>query len=372
MEELIIETDSQKILCNDPLRAEFISLIGVLEGFLNKVSKKHFNIINSDKLEDVTLAELGLIYNNFLYKNTGMQGVCWEYAIYYAIAYQNTYVQDLINNAINYLSKKNTSEKINAILWGGEKSSISLENIKKNLKDNETIWTPNKEYSFKNYIDIIKDSFNKKNIRNTLPNDMSGIWKADLFVKKDSSNTWYAVTVKWNKSNMECYPGLSIGIYFEYVNPNNTQQNPYDIKQNPFPLINMFGKNYFVNCSIPFYFNFGEYYAYTFRLVKNALANINCEKPNSLISEFPTGRERYIFNYLYDNRYAPCGQIIQYLKSFYCCNNSIIESNEVILATDRNILINPFENNNPFISIYSEEKETGIKLIPNKEHIMFS
>ncbi|WFD11324.1 hypothetical protein [Tepidibacter hydrothermalis] len=351
MSELITEIYSQNIMNYDSYNQKIISLIGILEGYLYKVSKKHFRNINSKKIEEVTLSELGLIYNNYFYKNTGMNGVCWEYAVFYAIYYNETYIQDLINMAINYLSGENTCERINAILWGAEKTTISLDNIKSSIKDDEMIWSPIKEYNFKDYIDLIKNSFYSKKLRDALPNNIKDIWKTDLFVKKESSNTWYAVTVKWNGHDVKYHEGLSIGIYFEFANSPKRTQNPY-------PITNIMNKNYFVYCSIPFIFNFGEYYTYIFRLVNNILSKINCNKSNSMASTFATGEEYNIFQYFYKNKDASCIQLIYYLKNYYSYYINTIESNEIILATDRKITCNPF------INTTLGEKEKGIKIIP--------
>lgn len=350
MGEVLIQSFPVRIMQENPYDQKIMSLIGILEGYLSKVTKKHFRYINSKSLQTITLSELGILYKNSFANNTGMNGVCWEHAIFYYIDYNETYAQNLINKAINCLSKETTFERINAILWGGEKPTISLENIKSNIKDGETIWTPSKEYDFKEHIDLIYNSFNSKTLKNTLPQHINGIWKADLFVKKESSNTWYAVTVKWNGHDVKHYPGLSIGIYFE----------PKISLIQEFNIIPLFNQNVisFVNCAIPFVYNLGEYYAYMFRLATNILSNINSNIKTTSYLHFPSNDEYFIFQYFYKNKDVPCIQIINHLKATYNYNINTCNQNEIIAATDRQITIAKID------SVDYDEKNYGIKIIP--------
>ncbi|HML32314.1 hypothetical protein [Sporomusa sphaeroides] len=353
MGEVLTQSFSWRIAIENPNNQKLMSLIGILEGYLSKVTKNHFRLINSKSLDSITLCELGLIYKNSFSKNTGMNGVCWEHSVFHSIYHNHTYIQDLINTAINTLSKETTSERINAILWGSEKPTISLENIKSNIKDGEVIWTPSKEYDFKEYIDLIYNSFNSKTLKGTLPEHITGIWKTDLFVKKKSSNTWYAVTVKWNEYDLKYYPGLSIGIYFE---PMNLLRQELNIV----PIFNNNNNNMisFVKCAIPFAYNFGEHYTYMFRLVTNILSNINSNIKGTSFLDFPSSDEHHIFRSFYDNRNSPCLQVINHLKDTLKYYINTVKQNEIINATDRQIIIPKpnFTNDN--------EENYGIKIVP--------
>lgn len=330
---ILTQSDVNKITQVDPYSQKLISLISILEAHLNLVSKEYLELLGKSNFKDITLKDLGALYKTFFNINSGVNGVCWEYAVFNAILNNDIYIQDLINAAINYLSGEDDHYRLNAILWGGEKNNLSSDNIKNNLKDDETIWTPYKEIIFKDYVDIILKSFHDKNLRKTLPQYFAGIWRTDLFVKKENKNRWYAVTVKWNKYDMKQFPGLSIGIHFEHINSLKGSVNP------------KLTKNNFVYCSIPFNLNFGEYYAYMFRFVETMLSEINTKKKNSLWIKFPTSEENGLFNDLYNLREVPCCIVIQFLKDKYNCYTNTFKQSEMILATDRYINFSPNEIN---------------------------
>jgi hypothetical protein len=346
---VITQSDINKIIQVDPYSQKLISLISILEAYLNLISKEYLQLLGKSDLKDITLKDLGILYKTFFSINNGVNGVCWEYTVFNAIYNNDTYIQDLLNVAINYLSGENNFYRLNAILWGGEKSNLSSDNIKNNLKDDETIWTPNKEIIFKDYVDIILRSFHDKDLRKNLPLYFEGIWKTDLFVKKENSNRWYAVTVKWNKYEVKQFPGLSIGIHFKHMSSVKDSVNP------------KLTKNNFVYCSIPFDLNLGEHYAYMFRFVDTMLSEINLKKKNTLWLKFPSIEENALFNNLYELRKIPCYNIIQFLKSQYNSYTNTFEQPEMILATDRYI---NFSSN----EIGELKQSNSILITPNQIH----
>ncbi|MCC0670578.1 MULTISPECIES: hypothetical protein [unclassified Clostridioides] len=215
MNSLVTENHGEIISYYDYQNKVLISTICILEVYFSKITNKHLIHLNCRRKEDVTLAQLSLIYESYFHKNSGMKGICWEYYIFNSIKNKNFYIQGLINEAINLLSFENTFDNIDAILWAGERTDLSVDYIKTLLSNENTIWSLNNQYNFKNHIDCVYNSFHLKKHRQNLPNNISGIWKTDLFVKKENSSTWYATTVKWNTNQMKCYNGLSIGISFD-------------------------------------------------------------------------------------------------------------------------------------------------------------
>lgn len=351
MSTILTEICLDKIIRAEGYEQKILALIGILEGYLSKVSKKHFRYINSKSTDSVTLSELGILYKNFFSTNTGINGVCWEYVVFNDIYYNDTYIQDLINEAINYLTGQKTFERINAILWGGEKSYISLENIYDIIPDEETIWTPYKQYNFKDYLTNIQNAFRSPQQRAMLPSYIDGIWKADLFVKKEDSTSWHAVTVKWNCNEIKYYNGLSIGIYFQNPTVVRNLINPEPIREN--------GKCTAVYCAIPFAYNMGEYYTYMFRLVENLLSVINSDKRGTLPLKFATSEEYGIFEDLYENRNVPCIDIIDYFKRKYHDYTHTREVDETIITSGGIVTCSDFTYNNV---LNHDVKE--IKIIP--------
>lgn len=111
--EILTETNASKLLQVDSYDKKLISLLSILEGYLSKVSDDNLKNIGRSNLQDVTLSELALLYNASLSKNSGLNGVCWEYAVFNSIFYNDTTIQDLLNTAINYLSNSKSFERLN-------------------------------------------------------------------------------------------------------------------------------------------------------------------------------------------------------------------------------------------------------------------
>ncbi|MFL8710951.1 hypothetical protein Q3304_09295 [Clostridioides sp. GD02377] len=329
----ITTVDLNKIIYSNPFDQKLICMISILEAYLNLISKDHLESVGKEKISDITLENLGTIYSSVLNKHSGLNGVCWEYAVYNAIYYDDDFIQNLLNLSINYLSGENTFYRLNAILWGGEKANLDLDNINESINDEDLIWTSFGTYKFKEYIDMIHKSFREKLFRKQLPEEIRDIWKTDLFVKKENSNIWYAVTVKWNKNDVKQYPGLSIGIHYEHIKIQKHEINPY--------LIN----NSFVRCSIPFEHNFGEYYSYMFRFFKLCLEHINFKKKNTIRLELATSEEYGLFEILYKLKKVPCCTIINYLKDKYCYKNNTFVKPEIVLSNNKPLVFAPIDVN---------------------------
>ncbi|MFW6016159.1 MAG: hypothetical protein ACOCRK_06945 [bacterium] len=120
---------------------------------MSKVSfKKHFRCIKSNSFKELTMEELGYIYKQFLIKDDGKHGVCWEYVICNAIFYGDEYILELLNDAINILTGQNSYDDLEAILWGAEKGEKIIEIAEDNFDEDDVIWTPTKEFLFSEYI----------------------------------------------------------------------------------------------------------------------------------------------------------------------------------------------------------------------------
>lgn len=297
MAKEIINLSSNKIIENDPFKSKLIAIIGIFEGYLSKISKHHFRSIKSDSLDKLTMEELGDIYMRYFKKDTGKHGVCWEYSIYQLINYGDEYTTYLLNDAINTLTEENYIDDLEAILWGGEKGKEIIDIAKENFDEHDLIWTPTKTFLFKDYIELVYTSFHDNKSREILPKQINQIWKTDMFVRKQSSKLWFALNIKWNHYDIKKYSGITIGVCFNenYTLRKNNNLVIYKDKYNNF--ID------FIKCAIPFPFNFGEYFADSFRLVSNILNNIH--RNNNNILNFPRHEENKIFNWFYNNRCYP-------------------------------------------------------------------
>lgn len=322
---VITTSNLNRIIQSNPYNQKLLSIISIIEAHLNLVSKEHLDTLGKTNINEITLKDLGMLYSSIFCKNSGLNGVCWEYAVYNGIYYNDIYIQDLLNLSINYLSGENTFHRLNAILWGGEKENLPIDNIKENIDDEDCIWTHQGLYKFNDYVEIIYKAFRQKEFRNQLPKSMSDIWKSDLFVKKDSSNIWYAVSVKWNKNDVKHSSGLSIGIHYEHMNIQKNEINPFLEKKG------------FVRCSIPYAFNFGEYYACMFRFFEVVLQKINLKKKNTLRLNFATSEEYQLYLSLYDLRKVSCYDIITFFKYKYNYMDGTTIKSEILLMSNKDI-----------------------------------
>lgn len=325
--------NTKKIIQLDGANARIIAVISVLDAYLNSINKKAFNSINSSCKEDVTLSELGIVYSNWIMKNNGMHGVCWEYYIYHSIKHDDDYLQELINESINVLTKDNSYDNIDVLLWGGEKIYITSENVKKCIGEDDMIWTNQGRLNFSKYIDIIQDAFRDKNKRALLPIYANETWKTDLFVKKRSDNLWFAVNVKWNQSDIKYHNGISIGIVFNDMNTQGERNNP---------LVHLkFDDAYFI--VINMYHWISQYFIDSMNYLNTVLLNINVESSKTDALKFPTVCEKEFFRFLKKNRYAKCDQIFDYLKDKLNVKNKIVDTNEIIAQTGKSIYISENE-----------------------------
>lgn len=344
----ILIIDNTKISMIEPSLRKFVASISILETYITLVSEKTLGKFNKSR-DELTLEDLGYIYNTTTKNNKGLHGFSWELSIYNAIKFNDNHIQDLINTSINMLTGETSYERVKAILWGGEKKEINPENIKNILSDEDLIWTERGPLPFKQYIDMIYLAFNRSEFRKKLPQGLSGVWRADLFVKKTNSNMWFAVTVKFNRSDVKKFNGLSIGVHFEdFDKPARIERrlNPY-----------MANKG-FVYCEILFKFNLGEYFSYMFRIFKDIFENINAEIKNTHSLIFDTNEKKFFFKYFYDRKDIECSKIIKILKADFEDDTKLFKGNEILLSTE--------EQGTSLINCISDsvENENKIVLLP--------
>lgn len=344
--KVLTTIDTPKLIQVNPYQQKFVCLISIMEAYLNMISTEHLkNSLELDSIDKVTLRKLALIYNHTIKNNSGRHGVCWEYSIYYAIYYNDEYIQDLLNNAINCLSGEYSYDRIEAILWGGEKKS-QMDTLENSLSDEDVLWTSAGCMPLKKYIYMMDTAFKHKGKNNPLPKQISGLWKTDLFVKKECSNIWYSVTIKWNKSDIKHAPGLSIGISLDSAIKTKKSENPKLVSNN------------FVYCHIPSIYNFGEYFLWMYRFFENALQNIlENNIKNSIRFSFPSTEELTIFKFLYEYRDLPILYLLDVMKKNFDYPN-------IFTYKESEILLLSSTDDEKSAPISKKEAPTGMLLLP--------
>jgi hypothetical protein len=103
-----------------------------------------------------------------------------------------------------------------SILFGAEKTgSQQLIETAKELLTSESVLlsgTRGRPVLLKKHIDAAAREFRKKGKEGILPQSISGLWKADLFLGKSDADRWVGTTVKVNPAHLEGARGLRVGI----------------------------------------------------------------------------------------------------------------------------------------------------------------
>src|SRR5207245_4552504 len=74
---------------------------------------------------------------------------------------------------------------------------------------------PGQPVKLKRRVDSLVRAFRDQRRRESLPQSIRGLWKADLFVGSPGPDRWVATTLKTRRADLEYSPGLRIGLYPE-------------------------------------------------------------------------------------------------------------------------------------------------------------
>jgi hypothetical protein len=142
-------------------------------------------------------------------------GICFEYAVHDAVQRRDGMVIDRVEEVLTKFCKIKGDEP-ESILFGAEKTgSQQLIETAKELLTSESVLlygTRGRPVLLKKHIDSAAREFRKKGVKSALPQSISGLWKADLFLGKSDADKWVGITVKVNPSDLEGARGLRVGI----------------------------------------------------------------------------------------------------------------------------------------------------------------
>jgi hypothetical protein len=138
----------------------------------------------------------------------------------------------------------------------------------------------------------IKKAFRNSEARRWLPNSISGIWKADLFIGSVAKGQWVGTTLKLNKNDFEGAPGLRVAIYPE------TRIGEGPVRDENTNLI---------LCPLPYNQSFMELFYSSFFVVKQFLAaDARVPKPVAL----PGAADRFVAEQFEQRRDFPVLDVI--------------------------------------------------------------
>ncbi|MCW5636417.1 MAG: hypothetical protein KIT17_23995 [Rubrivivax sp.] len=141
-------------------------------------------------------------------------GICFEYAVHDALNRREPTVLERVHHAVRMCNVPGNEPS--SILFGLEKTGALnlVDTAMGRLTDESRLLAGNRGQpaKLKRHIDSIASAFRRTAARNALPESISGIWKADLFVGYTDSDRWIGTTVKINPAQLEGARGLRVGI----------------------------------------------------------------------------------------------------------------------------------------------------------------
>ena len=141
-------------------------------------------------------------------------GICFEYAVHDALNKKNATVVERVSDALQLCNLP--GQEIASILFGAEKNgALNLIDTAKDLLTSDSILlygTKGRPVKLKRHIDSVAAAFRRPDARQTLPQSIRGLWKADLFTGDRDEDRWIGTTLKINPDYLEGGKGLRLGI----------------------------------------------------------------------------------------------------------------------------------------------------------------
>lgn len=195
-----------------PVTDEVTSIIAIIRPILQGLlySLKEEVVMQSGGYENIPLFMLPRAYR----RGDGDCGICFEYAVHDAVRRHDPDVMNRIESAFKICRMPGSNT--DSILFGAEKSGALqiIDTAMDVLTDDSRLLTGERQQplKLKRYVNMLSAAFRRQSDRNRLPQSISGLWKADLFVGNTDSDRWIGATVKINASALEGARGLRLGL----------------------------------------------------------------------------------------------------------------------------------------------------------------
>lgn len=142
-------------------------------------------------------------------------GICFEWAVHDALNNGQPQVLERVDDALVKYCKVPGSA-VASILFGAEKGGAVnlIDTARQRLTDESRVLVGRvgQPPKLRNYINLLAAALRRPEVRTGLPNSISGLWKADLFVGHEDADRWVGTTVKLNPRDLEAARGLRIGL----------------------------------------------------------------------------------------------------------------------------------------------------------------
>jgi hypothetical protein len=144
----------------------------------------------------------------------GDTGISFEYAIHDAMLRCDPAVVERVHDAL--LKCKVKGDTVASIMFGIEKSGAQMliETASESLTKDSQLMSGYRGRPVKltRHLGAVATAFRSPKKRATLPQSISGLWKADLFLGETEGDRWVGTTVKINSRQLVGAKGLRIGV----------------------------------------------------------------------------------------------------------------------------------------------------------------
>ncbi|EGD56738.1 hypothetical protein [Gordonia neofelifaecis] len=232
-------------------------------------------------------------------KGDGDTGICFEYAVHEAITSRHADVSERVEDALRICKVQGSS---NSILFGAEKqgSQQLIDTAGELLTDDSSLLSGSRgrPVKLKRHLTSAAAAFRRQGAPSGLPQSVSGLWRADLFLGSAESDRWVGTTVKINPTKLAGAKGLRVGIV--------------PAEQGKSDKVRLDDKHNLVVCPIPYDGSFVEAFYKGWEVV-TAFLDADAKLPREVALPRPAART--VARYLADRREFTVVDVIDALAS---------------------------------------------------------
>ncbi|MFI7695443.1 hypothetical protein ACIBQ6_40680 [Nonomuraea sp. NPDC049655] len=230
----------------------------------------------------------------------GDTGICFEYAVHDAVRRGEPDVSERVYDALNHCKVRGNS--VGSILFGAEKAGSQqlIDTAAEFLSDESVLLSGSRgrPVKLKKHLTSAAAAFRRKGVESGLPQSISGLWRADLFLGHSDTDSWVGTTVKINPSGLKGYPGLRIGVV--PANQGGSDAIRKDDTRN------------LVVCPMPYDGSFVETFYLAWEVV-TAFLEADAQVPKEV--SLPRPAARTVARYLADRREFPVVDVVEALQA---------------------------------------------------------
>ncbi|HVN31611.1 MAG TPA: hypothetical protein VMT45_06455 [Thermoanaerobaculaceae bacterium] len=249
-------------------------------------------------------------------RGDGDIGLCFEYAVHHAIRTGQPGVCERVADALKLCNLRGS--ELTSLLFAIEKTGKLdlVESVREALTDESRLLygTRGRPVKLKQHIDLVASAFSRPSARAALPQSISGLWKADLFLGNPDVDGWVGTTIKINAADLRAARGLRVGVV-----PTRQGRGDRVVKDSQRNLI---------VCPLPYDGSFMELFYAGWRIVQQFIA-ADAQLPNE--DALPLPHERQIARELEMRRESPLLAVVRVLEAQ--AQPSLLESRQTSAVT---------------------------------------